>query len=433
MCGIVGVFDWSGSAVCAQEMGMFMQMLHTGAVRGMHGTGVFAVDRDGGNFRMRVGGPPHELVASPDFGKFEKWVSGHYTRFLVGHNRYATRGNHTTEHTHPFRDGDITLIHNGTLDDEWKKVLPDAKKYEVDSEAICHAISVQGPEKTITSLRGAWALVWWDHSAQKIFMIRNKERPLWIARREKQNQIFFASEVGMLSWILTRNELHEFKIEELAENQLVSYGLDSMKPHVKELKGKSAFFSDVGWQGYGGHSRGEAAGSGKSQVESDTKIVQLPLLSSPKSAKKNGGNTAKNTDSTDRGSLPQKTNAGGTATTNGKGYWVTADSIHDITKKSRLVVWPIESHAVKDEVFGDLFVIKAMDNDHPDVDFFCHIRGAKNVDSIMEATHGMKADVKNITRSMSLVARFPHRVFLHNPEPLYMEEPEVPVTAHTGT
>src|SRR5687767_11363035 len=113
MCGIVGMLDWGGAAITQHKLGIFMQLLYADAVRGMHGTGIYAVDKEGTNMRLRIGGPPHRLVDTPEFDKFEKFVDHNYVRFLVGHNRFATKGQIKTEHSHPFRDGEVLLVHNG--------------------------------------------------------------------------------------------------------------------------------------------------------------------------------------------------------------------------------------------------------------------------------------------------------------------------------
>lgn len=433
MCGIVGIMDWSKGAICQKEMGIFMQMLHCNAVRGMHGTGIFAVDRDGENHRLRAGGPPHVLVGSKEFSKFENWVGGKYVQFMVGHNRYATRGGIGTAQSHPFRDGDIILVHNGTL--ESFSHLPDASKYNVDSEAICHAFSVEGAEKTVPTLRGAWAFVWWDAVSKTLNLLRNKERPLYVARCKKQETIAFASEYSMLSWILSRNEIWEYEIEMLPDNQLHSYRLDSMKPHVKELKGKAIYSADKGWAGYGGTAREEAVGTGKEEVEADKKVVQLPLLQTKPHGKSSSNGTGST--STKRGSLQANSSSGGTSRNvgsgGGRGYWVAAESIHSITKAKKVTVLPLEWKAISSgDKEKELFEIKALADEFPDVEFICYVKGQDSVSVLMEAQHGIRADVKSILRSMNFVAEHPHKVYLHNPEPLWIKEPEVPEHAHHG-
>lgn len=425
MCGIVGVMDFGGTAITGAGMSIFMQMLHADAVRGMHGTGVFAVDKEGSNYRLRVGGPPHKLVDSSEWTKFEEFVQKKYVRFMVGHNRYATRGGISTETSHPFRDGEIMLVHNGTL--ESYSHLPDAKDYNVDSEAICHSISKWGAEKTIPTLRGAWALVWYDGFAKTLNFIRNKERPLCIARHKKHDMIAFASEMSMLQWVLERNGEFDMDYATLPENQLVTYQLGSIKPHVKELKGKSAFYDEKGWAAWGKGAREDQLGTSSSLVEKDSKVIEIPF-------KKHSNMTSSSTSnktSSNKGLLPapQKSAAkkGSTDTpVYHKGYWVSAEAIHDVVKKTLIVVTPIDYKPIDtDRARAEgLFQIKALSDNFPDIEFFCNVKGYKSVEAIMEAPEGMRASVKSILRSMSHVAQFPHQIYLDNPEPMYNPEPE---------
>jgi glucosamine 6-phosphate synthetase-like amidotransferase/phosphosugar isomerase protein len=433
MCGIVGMMDWGTGGIYQNKLGVFMQLLHANALRGMHGTGVFAVDNEGSNFRVRVGGPPHELVDSQEFDKMEKFINKKTVRFLVGHNRYKTTGDVSTQHSHPFRDDEILLVHNGTLDTYYH--LPDSKKYKVDSEAVCHAFAVDGAEKTVPTLKGAWTFVWYDGNKKTLNFLRNKERPLFIARHDKDPYIVFASEEGMLKWVLNRNGTYLFDIKELPENQMFSYSLDSAKPHVKELKGKAEVqYVDNGWEAWGKNMREEAAGTGKSVVERDQKVIPFQQKSSLNSSIK--GSITQNSGSVNRGSLPLSKTGGGGSSQSEKGYWVASDFIHDIGKGSWLNVTPIDWKAIDTDRAKEegLYQVRALADDYPDVMFYCNVKGRAAVEIIMEAAEGMKAQVGSILRSMASVAKHPHQIYLHNPEPMFIPEPKkVPEYAHTDT
>lgn len=434
MCGIVGVLNWGKMGILPAHMGIFMQMLHADAVRGMHGTGAFAVADDSSNYRVRAGGPPHTLVDSKEFEHFEKFIEKKFVQFVVGHNRYGTRGGFSTEATHPFRDGEVLLVHNGTLESHGH--LPDAKKYDVDSEAICHAFSVQGAEKTVPTLSGAWTFVWWDGNNKTLNFLRNKERPLWIAKHQTDPILYFASEPAMLQWVLTRNNITLFDLIELPENQMYSYSLNSSKPHVKELKGKATFvFADSWWNGWGDKSRAEAVGSGKAQSrpEEDRKIVPLPKKQtySNVSGSTSSSGTTGYAGSSNRGSLPQKASSG---TSGGfaseKGYWTSVDSLHDLYKGQKIVITPLMSKPLTTEnSSAELFQIKGLADNYPDIEFLCNVRGKLALETIMDAPEGMRAEIKSVLRSMNKVAKFPHQIYLHNPEPMYFVEPPIPAHA----
>lgn len=428
MCGIVGVMNFEPGAVSGHHMNMFMNLLWSDAARGMHGTGAFAVANNGENYRVRVGGPPHQLIDSSEFDKFDKFVSKKWVRAVVGHNRYATRGNITTEHSHPFRskDGNILLVHNGTLDAF--KHLPDAKNFDVDSEAICHAFSVQGAEKTIPTLKGAWALVWYDNKDKTINFLRNKERPLAMARHQKEKFLAWSSEPGLVKWVLNRNGMYLFDVEEIPVDTWISFELNGGKPKIKELKGaEDKKGKDGYWEGWAGR---QEAISGKSQVEEDKSATPVVLLPHKKSS--SGSSTASTgTDLTARGIPFQKKNTH-VATKSDKGYWIAVESLHDVNKKSVLRVWPLDFRAIEtDKARKDgVYQVKALSDDYPDIEFLCNVRGETSVQAIMEAPYGMEANVRSILRSQSSVAKFPHQIYLENPVPAYTKEPEVPEHAH---
>jgi hypothetical protein len=433
MCGISGLMNFSKNAVNNVNMGAFMQMIHAGALRGMHGTGAFAIADDGSSYRVRVGGPPHELINSSEFDKFEKFVTKKYVRAVVGHNRYATKGGISTETSHPFRDGEIILVHNGTLDSFGH--LPDADKYVVDSEAICHSIAVDGVEKTVKSLRGAWTLVWYDGNNKTMNFLRNSKRPLFMARHENEPFIAFASEPEMLKWLLNRNGMYLFDVKELPENQMYSYALDSIKPHVKELKGASdSFYDEKYWTAWGERMKEESAGTGKSHVQADSKIIPFQPLNSSKKNSVNEHNTHSGSSTNltnNRGSLSLPIKVGSTSSHIGKGHWAAAQAIHDLSVGQVLRIWPMDSHSVGKAASDkeEMFEVKGLIDSYPDIEFICYIRGGKLVDAVMEAPNGMRAQIKSILRSMNAVAKFPHQIYLENPEPLYVEEPAV-IPAH---
>jgi hypothetical protein len=181
--------------------------------RGPHSTGVFTRRSHSLPNRAPIVTIPilkKEGIA-PDFLRHWDWhnilKSGadptkyKYGDFYVGHNRYATQGAVNEQNAHPFKYGDITLVHNGTLLDQ--STLPDFHKFEVDSENICHSINKIGAKKTIALLDGAFTLIWHDASDDTLHIIRNEERPFHLA--ETATGWFGASEEGMLTWVLGRD------------------------------------------------------------------------------------------------------------------------------------------------------------------------------------------------------------------------------------
>jgi hypothetical protein len=140
---------------------------------------------------------------------------------LLGHNRYATQGAIDDNNAHPFTYGNVTLAHNGTLSDQ--TTLPDHKDFEVDSENIAYAMGLaDNPEEVISKLIGAFALSWWNDHTREYYLVRNEERPLWVAKSDLKDTYYYASERHMLEAILSRNNI-KYTINELPAGHLLTF------------------------------------------------------------------------------------------------------------------------------------------------------------------------------------------------------------------
>lgn len=170
-----------------------------GAVRGTDGFGMFAVDSHKNDIRAaKVAGVPQNLFGTLPFKEFTTFMDKKAT-IAVGHHRSATKGTVNDQNAHPFHFGHITMVHNGTLTSG-----VDLKKFSVDSEGICAAIAEHGVE-AFSKLHGAYACVWWDSEKKQLHFFKNDERPLTIIKH--RNSIIFASEWGMLDWLLRRTQV----------------------------------------------------------------------------------------------------------------------------------------------------------------------------------------------------------------------------------
>jgi len=230
MCGLVGVIG----DINFQDAKVFQQLLFVDTLRGSHSTGVATNDV---NNEITV---YKRALSAPDYLQLKQGsaiASNTMGDFLLGHNRYATQGAVNDINAHPFTYGNVTLAHNGTLGDQ--TTLPDHKDFKVDSENIAYAMGLaKNPEEVISVLKGAFALTWYNDHKMEFYIVRNEERPMWIAKHKTRDTYYYASERYMLEAILTRNDI-EYTIEELPVGMLATFNVEDtkdLKPSFRKVK-----------------------------------------------------------------------------------------------------------------------------------------------------------------------------------------------------
>lgn len=124
------------------------------------------------------------------------------------HVRAATVGRVSLSNAHPFeiyRDGKTVIgTHNGTLTNWAGK--KGARPFNVDSEWAMSHIHAEGYD-AFTDFSGAYSFVWWDSDHPKVLnMARNTQRPMAVCFM-KDGGLAYASEPGMLYWLLERNHM----------------------------------------------------------------------------------------------------------------------------------------------------------------------------------------------------------------------------------
>lgn len=207
MCGIVGMISKNGFGFSGNDDDIFQDMLYTDAIRGMDSTGAFVVTKKNQVTIVKQAVDPGILFRTKSWKDFKTDINSKGL-LVVGHNRKATTGAITSKNAHPFEKNGVILVHNGFISNA--KQLDST--VDVDSESILTALTdnKQDVIKTLDSLNGAWALAWYNHTAQKFYLARNPERPLSFVHSE--NKVFFASEPPMLSWMLDRHGKKHDKI-----------------------------------------------------------------------------------------------------------------------------------------------------------------------------------------------------------------------------
>jgi hypothetical protein len=205
--------------IIEQDKVAFRWMLDFDRWRGMDSTGVAVVNRVTSDIGViKKAGIPDVLFKEPEFSS--KGVFNGTGKVFIGHNRAATVGTVNDANAHPFHHGDVVGAHNGTLISTYG--LEDHTKFDVDSEAIFYNLSKYTPESVIPDVYGAYALTWYDKNEDKLFIIRNSERPLFWCRRTDGDVIYWASEPWLLDVVLDKCKIKHtvpvsFAIDKLYE------------------------------------------------------------------------------------------------------------------------------------------------------------------------------------------------------------------------
>ena len=189
MCGIVGYVGKKGNCVR-----VLIDGLEKLEYRGYDSAGIAFINNDEVNV-IREKGEIKNLKNKIDFNT--KSVLG------IGHTRWATHGKATKTNAHPHRVGNITIVHNGIVEnyDDLKESLKRKGydfKSETDTEVVAALIDyIYKEEKDMLStirkvkeiLTGSYALgIICDNEKDVLYTLKNKS-PLIIGVGENENYI----------------------------------------------------------------------------------------------------------------------------------------------------------------------------------------------------------------------------------------------------
>ena len=220
MCGIFGAVSLRGN-LCFRQQDFIKSATTTGQVRGVDGTGWIVVDAKKGAhvYKRAVKGSD---FLDTDVGKKASTALGTAIA-VIGHNRKTTSGSDTDNDCHPFSYKTVVGVHNGGIPPHVLKRVDTADAVAaVDSAEIYAALNkVSNPIEVLSKLHmGSYCLVWIDKVKGDLCIARNKERPMWAASGDEG--LYFASEPGMLFWLMSRYNLQakDSKLFELNDKHL---------------------------------------------------------------------------------------------------------------------------------------------------------------------------------------------------------------------
>lgn len=205
MCGLVGVICKGNFGFNNEQLNVFSELLWVDALRGFDSTGVFSVNNIGNVYWAKESSNPGKFLLANEYKTIKQntFTKG---KVLVGHNRKATKGQINDANAHPFVENNIVLVHNGTI---YNQNQLDGAAVDVDSHAICHDMAINGYKETLKKINGAFAIIWYDTKTEKLYLTRNKERPLHFV--ETPQSYIISSEQGILELILKRNQITTIK------------------------------------------------------------------------------------------------------------------------------------------------------------------------------------------------------------------------------
>lgn len=197
-----------GSGVADNDLNVLKQLAQISVVRGQDGAGLlqgsvytkhmnYTVEKTGNEMAYLLW--YHEKGKGGDRSLF----NSHTDNFFCGHVRAATRGNINADNAHPFELDTLVGMHNGTL--ESSDYFPGIK--ETDSEMMFKDMEKRGIREVLAGLnkKSAYAVVIFDKKKREFIFARNELRPLFCTWNLNRKVMYWASEVGMLEWILDRN------------------------------------------------------------------------------------------------------------------------------------------------------------------------------------------------------------------------------------
>lgn len=240
MCGHFGIIYKGLNGMFQKHVNMFKEGLYVDALRGDDATGVCMVDNDGSATIVKAAQEASWFMLADDFNKLTTRAikSG---KVLMGHNRKATIGHSgDSNNSHPFIvNDDMVFFHNGSLYN-WHKW---GYNTDVDSESLGqHIYNSKDLGEALSDVSGAYAVAWYDATKEQVNIVRNSERPMFIA--ELSDCYIYASDQFMIALVASRanEKVKEFK--ELPIDTLCTFDLrkqfQDFKPEYKELTVKKA-------------------------------------------------------------------------------------------------------------------------------------------------------------------------------------------------
>ena len=243
MCGVWGI---TGPGIQQKDLEMFKQMGIVSGVRGLHSAGIYQTRTIGSAKQWshlddyyKTTGPFTELLdcIEADRKYYPHLLSAISIDVLMGHVRHATKGEVSIKNAHPFETDKYIGMHNGTLIDAKYQ-----HKTKTDSEMMFLDMDARGPEAVLGGMdtNSAYVVTMFDKTTKTLLFASNGRRPLWFVTLKDRSVTYWASEWGILQFVLNRNGVNYHK-----PDAIIPHTLFRLTPHRVTLTEKFQAFTVV--------------------------------------------------------------------------------------------------------------------------------------------------------------------------------------------
>lgn len=220
MCGIIGYIGKK------QPVNFLLEGLKKLEYRGYDSSGIAIKENENIQIIRSIG----RIKDLENKTKNTKLLNGNIG---IAHTRWATHGEPTEENAHPHQVGNVTLVHNGIIENAEElreKLITDGVKFksETDTEVACAVINkyyekdpIAAITKALKELKGSYAFGIIFKDSDKLYAVR-KDSPLIIGIGEEENYI--ASDIAaIINYTNKYILLEDNEIVELTAQEIKTY------------------------------------------------------------------------------------------------------------------------------------------------------------------------------------------------------------------
>ena len=220
MCGIIGYIGKK------QPVNFLLEGLKKLEYRGYDSSGIAIKENENIQIIRSIG----RIKDLENKTKNTKLLNGNIG---IAHTRWATHGEPTKENAHPHQVGNVTLVHNGIIENAEElreNLITDGVKFksETDTEVACAVINkyyekdpIAAITKALKELKGSYAFGIIFKDSDKLYAVR-KDSPLIIGIGEEENYI--ASDIAaIINYTNKYILLEDNEIVELTAQEIKTY------------------------------------------------------------------------------------------------------------------------------------------------------------------------------------------------------------------